>query len=692
MERMVFEVALKGDVESLKRLLDEDPLALERSMASVYSDTPLHVAAMLGYQDFANEILRRKPQLAKELNSNQSSPLHLAAAMGHAGVVRCLLLADRGMCKTRDRDGLTPFHLAAVKGRVEVLKELMMSDGHEICSRELSEVMGMDGEMLGESILHMCVKHGQLEALKFLVEIIGDSTDFVNSKDALGNTILHLAVEYKQFEPVKFLVQRSRIQVKAKNGNGLTAMDTLFHTRNNNINVKEMEIGEALVVKRDNYFKESENWVNEMRGGLMVAASLLATMAFQAVVSPPGGIIGDDDKPIKYAINCIFFGFLYGKEDLCSYENLNDIEYKPIVGTSVMSYYQPAPYTVFMVANTLSFLASPFCIAVNDSMVAAMLGYEDFANEILRRKPELAKELNSKQSSPLHLAAAMGHAGVVRALLLVDRGMLKGRDRDGLTPFHLAAVKGRVEVLKELMSDDDGEICSSELLSDEVMGMDGEKLGENILQMCVKYGQLEALKLLVEMIADRDGEAVKFLVQPSRIQVNGENNGKEMEVIGEVVAARRENSKEEPEKYKKKKESWVNEMREGLMVVASLLATMTFQAIVSPPGGVMQVTEGINQTLVDDTVIFSSILDHKFVLFGNLDNNAPAPAPTSESMMTTGLMHCRYKPTLRQYHRQHYGDPARFLLDRSTYQPDFLPLTDLTYIPHVYKVINHSYT
>nr|GMC80885.1 ankyrin repeat-containing protein BDA1-like [Ipomoea batatas] len=299
MERMVFEVALKGDVESLKRLLDEDPLALERSMASVYSDTPLHVAAMLGYEDFANEILRRKPQLAKDLNSNQSSPLHLAAAMGHAGMVRCLLLADRGMCKARDRDGLTPFHLAAVKGRVEMLEELMMSDGHEICSRELSEVMGMDGEMLGESILHMCVKHGQLEALKFLVEIIGDSTDFVNSKDALGNTILHLAVEYKQFEAVKFLVQRSRIQVKAKNGKGLTAMDTLFHTRNNNINVKEMEIGEALLVKRDNNSKESENWVNEMRGGLMVAASLLATMAFQAVVSPPGGIIGDDDKPIN---------------------------------------------------------------------------------------------------------------------------------------------------------------------------------------------------------------------------------------------------------------------------------------------------------------------------------------------------------------------------------------------------------
>ncbi|XP_019173533.1 PREDICTED: serine/threonine-protein phosphatase 6 regulatory ankyrin repeat subunit C-like [Ipomoea nil] len=300
MERMVFEAALKGDVESLNRRLDEDPLLLERSMASgVYSDTSLHVAAMLGYDDFANEILKRKPELAKELNSNQSSPLHLAAAMGHTGMVRCLLLADRGMCKARDRDGLTPFHLAAVKGRVEVLKELMMSDGHvEICSSELSEVMGMDVEKLGESILHMCVKHGQLEAQKFVVEKIGDDADLVNSKDASGNTVLHLAVEYKQFEAVKFLVQHSRIQVKAENGKGLTAMDTLLiQTRNNNMNnVKEMEIGEALLVRRDKEAKDSENWVDEMRERLMVAASLLATMAFQAVVSPPGGVIDDDDK------------------------------------------------------------------------------------------------------------------------------------------------------------------------------------------------------------------------------------------------------------------------------------------------------------------------------------------------------------------------------------------------------------
>ncbi|XP_019173577.1 PREDICTED: ankyrin repeat-containing protein NPR4-like [Ipomoea nil] len=360
MERMVFQAALKGDVESLKRLLDEDPLILERSMASgVYSDTPLHVAAMLGYQDFANEILKRKPELAKELNSSQSSPLHLAAAMGHAGLVRCLLLSDRGICKVRDKDGLTPFHLAAVKGRVEVLKELMkMSDGDdEICGSEelLSEVMAIDGEILGESILQMCVKHGQLEALKFLVEMIGD----------------------RDGEALKFLVHRSRIQVNAVNGNGVRGMDTLLlQTRNNN--GKEMEIGEVVVRRDKEAIKESENnsdmhkykkpnaenWFDEMREGLMVASSLLATMAFQAIVSPPGSVMQEtkliyqedviSDDWFSYLLGIYY---IYRNDDVAPAPSSN-VSGKGRIGESVMSNYKPVAYQVFMVANTLSFLAS----------------------------------------------------------------------------------------------------------------------------------------------------------------------------------------------------------------------------------------------------------------------------------------------------------------------------------------------
>nr|GMD90045.1 ankyrin repeat-containing protein BDA1-like [Ipomoea batatas] len=333
MERGVFEAALEGDVATLKRLLHEDPLILDRTIVNIYSETPLHVAAMLGYHDFVKEIITRKPKLVKELNSKQSSPLHLAAAKGHVDVVRALVLADPGMCKGRDRDGLTPIHLAAMKGRVEVLKELIDAIS---CRSGLVDMMGVDDERLGESILHMCVKHSQLEALKIVVEMIGDGGgDFVNCRDSFGNTILHLAVADKQFETVKYLLTYTTIEVDA----------------------------EDLIGKPPN---AKEHWVQKMRDGLMVAASLLATMAFQAVVSPPGGLLQTNDTPIRQSeiqnnINS-FFSFTGNSESSfiapAPSPSINDTQINATIGKSVMSYYKPLVYNMFLVANTTSFLAS----------------------------------------------------------------------------------------------------------------------------------------------------------------------------------------------------------------------------------------------------------------------------------------------------------------------------------------------
>nr|GMD90043.1 ankyrin repeat-containing protein NPR4-like [Ipomoea batatas]GMD92415.1 ankyrin repeat-containing protein NPR4-like [Ipomoea batatas] len=89
----------------------------------------------------------------------------------------------------------------------------------------------------------------------------------------------------------------------------------------------------------------------------MVAASLLATMAFQAVVSPPGGLFQSSDTVISESEvqNDLssFFSFI-GNSESSSSSNYNDFAPAPAVaqdtktinctiGKSVMSYYKP-PY------------------------------------------------------------------------------------------------------------------------------------------------------------------------------------------------------------------------------------------------------------------------------------------------------------------------------------------------------------
>ena len=57
------------------------------------------------------------------------------------------------------------------------------------------------------TVLHLCVKYNQLEALKLLVESVSDEGEFLNSKGHEdGNTILYLAVMLKQIKVGVFYI------------------------------------------------------------------------------------------------------------------------------------------------------------------------------------------------------------------------------------------------------------------------------------------------------------------------------------------------------------------------------------------------------------------------------------------------------------------------------------------------------
>ncbi|KAL7123114.1 hypothetical protein ACP275_01G085600 [Erythranthe tilingii] len=343
----LFEAAMEGSVGSLQKLLNEDPLILDRFSINCFSDTPLHVAAMLGHVDFVKEIVRARPHLVNESNSLRSSPLHLASAGGHLDVVKAILsVGDHRSCLARDRNGLTPVHLAALKGHIEYGR------------RE-------------ENILHLCVKHYQLEPLKLLVKTALAHPLFINSKDSDGNTLLHLAVADKQVETINFLLSVPAFEVNALNLDGETAVDVLIQSRRD---VRDTEIEESLkkgggignlernapplqhmnystlyssnssstkMRKNDNTWngllKQQSEWLERKKDSLMIVASLIATMAFQVGVNPPGGVWQEDK--------------LFDSEG-------NPEVYPHVAGFSVFASNYPEGYPRFYMINTISFIAS----------------------------------------------------------------------------------------------------------------------------------------------------------------------------------------------------------------------------------------------------------------------------------------------------------------------------------------------
>ncbi|XXG78965.1 hypothetical protein AAC387_Pa09g0132 [Persea americana] len=257
----------------------------------------------------------------------------------------------------------------------------------------------------------------------------------------------------------------------------------------------------------------------------------------------------------------------------------------------------------------------------NPLHVAAQFGHVDFAKEILSRKPEYAHKSNSQGQSPLHLASGAGHLEVVKLLLKTDAGVCFLRDKRGRTPLHIAARKGRLEVLKELV------------LAEPTAAWLQTEQGEPILHLCASNGQFEALMMLIELIPDDDFvnmkddddnsilhllaseiqiEEIMFLLSNRRLEINSLNMKKYTPLDALVQAPIRSSghtickrilcgagckrAKElsqapattHPKKNWKAHVAWLNETKTTVMVVAILIATVTFQAGLNPPGGVWQ--------------------------------------------------------------------------------------------------------
>ncbi|MBA0597622.1 hypothetical protein Gorai_007424, partial [Gossypium raimondii] len=159
-----------------------------------------------------------------------------------------------------------------------------------------------------------------LVSFKSLIEEIGrdDDNEMVNHKDCEGNTLLHIAVAKKLIEIIKFLLTIPGLDINAMNKNGFTALDTLN---------KVPEIWETWKL---NLFSE----MLEKRSALMVVSSLIAMVAYQAAIAPPGGALRADETVD---------------------EKGNPLKHCRKAGTAVMAYNQGIEYGQFMIFNTPSF-------------------------------------------------------------------------------------------------------------------------------------------------------------------------------------------------------------------------------------------------------------------------------------------------------------------------------------------------
>ncbi|XP_019444407.1 PREDICTED: ankyrin repeat-containing protein At5g02620-like [Lupinus angustifolius] len=292
--------------------------------------------------------------------------------------------------------------------------------------------------------------------------------------------------------------------------------------------------------------------------------------------------------------------------------------------------------------NPLNLRRSSFSSFIGTSLhKAALLGQLEFCEVVLDIKPSLAIEVDSEGRCPLHLASFEGHIKVVKSLLFTNSDVCFIRDKDGNLPIHLAVSRGHIGVIEELiiakpesigMITNDGSVLhlcvmynhfeALNLLLQLVRGSQQQVLnfkdkeGNTVLHLAVRLRHIKTIKHLLslpeirkaantlnkaghtvlDMLDLSQRDFISLIIEQILIEVGAQRSTNiaitySQNMANEVESHRQSRWKRLENfwsKYLQYQGNWIEETRGTLMVVATVIATMTFQSALNPPGGVWQ--------------------------------------------------------------------------------------------------------
>ncbi|XVF10918.1 hypothetical protein REPUB_Repub07fG0224900 [Reevesia pubescens] len=295
--------------------------------------------------------------------------------------------------------------------------------------------------------------------------------------------------------------------------------------------------------------------------------------------------------------------------------------------------------------------------------IAASRGHTNFAVEILRLKPCFSKKLDEKGLSPMHIALEKMQTGTVLRLLETKDGadLVRVKGKDGKTPLHYVVEHGDLKLLHEFLSVNPGSITDTTnhgetalhiavkkgniealralvesfqkswneeaLHREETVVNRKDEECYTVLHVAARENQLQMMKLLLECNIDvnartMSGSTVLDIVTQSEpvntgmkdlliragasnshsIQINDTTSTKQLSFkirltfLNNVVRY-----------LKGQKMSISTESRDALLVVAALAATATFQAVLSPPGGLRQ-ADNVGKVVMEEWLFIIFII------------------------------------------------------------------------------------
>ncbi|CAN6309455.1 unnamed protein product [Urochloa humidicola] len=538
MDPALYKAATHGCVVSLRKFGDPEVL---RNSKTPQGNTALHVAALHGHAKFSREVLKLTEELLVARNADGDTPLHLAARNGALKVAELIIRLVQARADHPNTTARTDLDSDTKAARAEDpdTKEREEDPGDMKAARAEDTVTKASAEDPGDAKARAEGRNRNI-----------DDTSPLTMKNHEGNTPLHEAVRHQHTDvALKLLVADSKC-----------AHDLNKH-RESPLDMAARQ-GLFQVVRRI----VGVPWVPDK-----AIESVGVTALHQAVLGGHTRVVEIMLEKHRYLL-----------------------EHSDAGGNNALHY-------------------------------AAQKDNKRVVKILLKERTRLAYERNGQDQTPLHVAAHHGSTSAIRALLQQCPDVAEMSDAAGRNAFHTAVASGKTDALRcllrnvrpaELLNRADGEGNTPLLLAAEMSHVQSALLlvRDSRVNPCVRNRKDQTARSLLEArtaqdrtthsevkIRTVDGGGVGGQQPHTHLEirsVDGEMDAYEMYLWKELKRQESKKCRKQqlpPVSFtldRRTSHKYFERSVETYILVATLIATVTFAATFTMPGGYDQ-TKGI---------------------------------------------------------------------------------------------------
>ncbi|KAJ0083992.1 hypothetical protein Patl1_30032 [Pistacia atlantica] len=244
---------------------------------------PLEVACEHSSVRVAEEILSRRPELAKMKNGDGKVPMHIASEKGDERMVELLAKVSPEACLVEGFASMIPLHLAVIHGHSEVIKAIISTCPQSVLKKTSNQ----------DTVLHLPLKNSQLCTFYLLlseVKKLNHLHELLNARDGEGNTILHIATSKKL---IKLLLVEG-MEVCTQNYKGITVLDLCYENSEDGAYKK---IRKILTDSKRKVFLGGFSLLSLSNSEVLAFAELITVACFTVLCNMPEPILKDVNLP-----------------------------------------------------------------------------------------------------------------------------------------------------------------------------------------------------------------------------------------------------------------------------------------------------------------------------------------------------------------------------------------------------------